>query len=73
MMERYFVIQVINTDKAELRKWYRRKEGEMYIVRKNETTGRYITQGFIDDTFSQGEIEDFFCKILVEFEAKDEY
>ncbi|AKC02629.1 hypothetical protein CPT_Stills1 [Bacillus phage Stills] len=73
MMEKYYVIKVINTEYAPIRHWYRRKEGELFIVRKIHDQERYITNGFINEDCAQGEIDDFYCQIITEFEMKDEY
>ncbi|WP_462405237.1 hypothetical protein [Gracilibacillus sp. Marseille-QA3620] len=71
-MEQFFVIKVINTDKAELRKWYRKKEGKMYICRVNGEGTAYATEDFIDDDCSIGNIEPQFCQVLTSFECDDD-
>lgn len=72
-MEKLFVIKVVNTSQAELRKWYRKKGGELYIVRVNAEKNVYTTVGYIDDECSIGHIEPYFCKVLTSFECEDDY
>lgn len=72
-MEKLFVIKVVNTSQAELRKWYRKKGGELYIVRLNADGNGYTTVGYIDDDCSIGNIEPNFCKVLTSFETEDDY
>ena len=72
-MEKFFVIKVINTSKAELKKWYRKKSGEMFICRLNNEKTAYVTDGYIDDECSIGIIEPQFCRVLTSFECEDDY
>lgn len=72
-MDKFYVIKVVNTGKAELRKWYRKREGEMFICRLNSERNGYITEGFVDNECSLGNIEPQFCKVLATFECEDDY
>lgn len=72
-MEKLFVIKVVNTSQAELRKWYRTKGGELYIVRIDTARNGYKTVGHIDDECSIGHIEPYFCEVLTSFECEDTY
>jgi hypothetical protein len=71
-METLFVIKVINTSQAELRKWYRKKGGELYIVRRDIELDGFKTVGYIDDEGSLGYIAEYFCEIIAEFEYEDD-
>lgn len=73
VMEKLFVIKVINTSEAELRKWYRTRGGELFVVRRSTDVVGYSTVGHIDDECSIGFIEEYFCKVLTEFECEDDY
>lgn len=73
-MEKFFVIKVVNTSRAELRKWYRKREGEMFICRLNSEKNAYVTENYIDgDDCSIGNIEPQFCRVLSSFECEDDY
>lgn len=72
-MEKFFVIKVVNTSRAELRKWYRQREGEMFICRLNSEKNEYVTENYIDDYCSIGNIEPQFCRVLSSFECEDDY
>ncbi|MGA4718845.1 hypothetical protein [Fictibacillus nanhaiensis] len=67
-MEKLFVIKVVNTSQVELKKWYRKKGGELYIVRLNAKGNGYTTVGYIDEECSIGHIEPYFCEVLTSFE-----
>lgn len=67
-MEKLFVIKVVNTSQAELRKWYRKKGGELYICRLNNQRNGYTTVSHVDDECSIGHIEPYFCEVLTSFE-----
>jgi hypothetical protein len=71
-VENLFVIKVINTSEAELRKWYRKKGGELYIVRHDKEIGGFKTVGNIDDEGSIGHIDGYFCEVIAEFEYDDD-
>jgi hypothetical protein len=72
-VEKLFVIKVINTEQAELRKWYRKKSGEMFICRLNNERTAYVTDNYIDDECGIGIIEPQFCRVLTSFECEDDY
>lgn len=67
-MERLYVIKIMNTDEAELRKWYRQRGGELHIVRWKFTDKCFETVGYIDNEFGTGYIEHHFCDTIAEFE-----
>ena len=72
-MDKFFVIKVVNTSQAELRKWYRKRSGEMFICTLNSEKTAYVTQNYIDDNLSVGIIEPQFCRLLTSFECEDDY
>lgn len=71
-METLFVIKVVNTLEAELRKWYRKKGGELYIVRRDKERNGFRTVTSIDEGYTIGNIEDYFCEVITEFEYEDD-
>ncbi len=66
-----FVIKIINTSEAELRKWYRNKDGELYICRWDKRTNTYRTVGYINDNCALGDIEKYFSQVITEFEYQE--
>ena len=72
-MRKFYVIKIINTDKAEPKRWYKEKEGKMYICSLNFRGTSYYTEDYIDSTnFLVGSIAPQFCQVLSTFECEDD-
>lgn len=65
--ETLLVVQIINTDEADARYWYKNKGGDHMVVRYNEQLAKYETFNSIDNEETIGLIDHCHCQILASY------